>query len=121
MKDADQDLSIAETIRRKISEENRSSAMSSKKNPLTERYELLEQIGEDRTTVILKAKHIVLDRLVKVKLLKPEYHNDQDAKQKLQNEAREHARAGSSPEGTVADFGMTPDGRQYIVYVSETE
>ena len=81
---------------------------------LGNRYELLEKIGEGGMAVVYKAKCKLLNRYVAVKILKPEYGNDQELVQRFQIEAQAAASLSNINIVSIYDVGCEGD-MHYIV------
>jgi hypothetical protein len=81
---------------------------------LAERYRLLEKIGEGGAAEVFRAKDQRLDRIVAVKLLRPQLTFDQTSRNRFVIEAK--AAAGLSHPNIVDiyDFGEGPDGSMFI-------
>ena len=78
------------------------------------RYELLEKIGDGGMAVVYKAKDRLLNRLVAVKILKPEYTNDEKFINNFRRES--HAAASLSHPNIVSIFDVGKEGNiNYIV------
>ena len=78
------------------------------------RYELLEKIGDGGMAVVYKAKDRLLNRLVAVKILKPEYTNDEKFINNFRKES--HAAASLSHPNIVSIYDVGREGNiNYIV------
>ena len=78
------------------------------------RYELLEKIGDGGMAVVYKAKDRLLNRLVAVKILKPEYTNDEKFINNFRKES--HAAASLSHPNIVSIYDVGKEGNiNYIV------
>ena len=78
------------------------------------RYELLEKIGDGGMAVVYKAKDRLLNRQVAVKILKPEYTNDEKFINHFRRES--HAAASLSHPNIVSIFDVGREGNiNYIV------
>lgn len=78
------------------------------------RYELLEKIGDGGMAVVYKAKDRLLSRLVAVKILKPEYTNDEKFINHFRKES--HAAASLSHPNIVSIYDVGKEGNiNYIV------
>ena len=82
---------------------------------LAERYRLDALIGRGGMGVVYRARHLLLDRPVAVKLLRPQYLEDERAVQRFMREAQAMARVEHRNAVTIHDFGMMPDGGAYLV------
>lgn len=81
---------------------------------LGNRYELLEKIGQGGMAVVYKAKDTLLNRFVAVKILKPEYSNNDDFMDKFRREAL--ATASFSHNNIVGIYDVGCDNNiNYIV------
>lgn len=81
---------------------------------LGNRYELLEKIGEGGMAIVYKARCTILNRFVAVKILKPEYSNNEDFMDKFQREAL--ATASFSHNNIVSIYDVGSEGNiNYIV------
>lgn len=80
-----------------------------------ERYDILSVLGEGGMSIVYKAHHAMMDRIVAIKILK----NFESAGEKMFFRFQQEARAASSLSHnnliTTYDFGVTPEGRAYLV------
>jgi eukaryotic-like serine/threonine-protein kinase len=77
---------------------------------LTERYEILEEVGRGGMGVVYKARHVLLDRPVAVKVCLPGAQAE-----RLVREGQLAARVRSPNVVGVHDFDRLPDGRLLLV------
>ncbi|MBR5094273.1 MAG: Stk1 family PASTA domain-containing Ser/Thr kinase [Oscillospiraceae bacterium] len=80
---------------------------------LEDRYELIEHIGEGGMAVVYKAKDLRLDRLVAVKIMRPEMARQDEFRQRFYAES--HAVAMLSDPNIVAVFDVSHE--QDIEYI----
>lgn len=82
---------------------------------LADTYELLAVLGKGGMGVVYKARDLLRDRLVAVKMLHPHLTSDQQGVKRFQHEVRA-CRALEHPNVVqVHDSGITEDGRPYLV------
>lgn len=81
---------------------------------LGNRYELIEKIGEGGMAVVYKAKCAILNRFVAIKILKPEYSNNEDFMGKFKREALATASFSHNNIVGIYDVG-SEDNINYIV------
>jgi serine/threonine-protein kinase len=81
---------------------------------LSERYELLEKIGEGGMANVYKAKCHVLSRFVAVKILKSEFNEDEEFIEKFDKESKSAAQLTHPNIVGIYDVGLEGDIR-YIV------
>ncbi|MFO0575470.1 MAG: HEAT repeat domain-containing protein [Polyangia bacterium] len=80
---------------------------------LGERYLITERLGQGGMGAVFKARHIVLDHMLAVKvLLKPQ---DTDAQRRFFHEAKLASKLTHPNTVKISDFGVAPDGRSYLV------
>ncbi|MCG8423831.1 MAG: serine/threonine protein kinase [Proteobacteria bacterium] len=79
------------------------------------RYEIQRKLGEGGMGVVFLAKHIVIEKLVAVKILKRGAARDQNVVRRFVQEARAASRIGHPNIVDVTDFGTTKDGMTYSV------
>ena len=72
---------------------------------LLDRYELLEKIGEGGMGTVYKAKCHLLNRFVAVKILKPEFNNDEEFVARFKKEGTSIARLSHPNIVNVYDVG----------------
>src|SRR3954469_4570619 len=82
---------------------------------LAGRYELVSLIGDGATAEVFRARDHRLDRTVAVKVLRPQYGRDPDARERFAVEARSAAALAVPNIVPVYDFGATDDGSLFIV------
>ncbi|MFZ7132051.1 MAG: Stk1 family PASTA domain-containing Ser/Thr kinase [Eubacteriales bacterium] len=81
---------------------------------LGDRYELLEVIGYGGMALVYKAKDILLNRLVAVKILKSEFNENEQFIKKFQRESQSAASLSHNNIVNVFDVGVQ-DSLHYIV------
>jgi serine/threonine-protein kinase len=82
---------------------------------LDEKYYLEERLGEGGMGTVYRARHLLMDRPVAIKVLHPRFFEDEAARMRFQLEARAAVRLHHANAVSVTDFGQTPDGLVYIV------
>lgn len=81
---------------------------------LGNRYQIIEQIGEGGMANVFKAKCLLLNRLVAVKVLRPEFASDEDFVAKFEKESQASASLSNPNIVNIYDVGKDGDVR-YIV------
>ena len=120
MPEEEEKLSITESIRRKI----KSGQADYHRVPtdlLDGRYRLLARIGDDQWTLSFKAGYELLQRYVKVRILKPEFRGNEEGIRAVEMEGHVAASAERTREGRFCDLSTNPSGLPYIVYKWEPE
>ncbi len=89
---------------------------------LGKRYQLLEEVGRGGMAYVFRARDILLDRYVAIKVLREDYSHDPLFQERFRQEARAAANLSHPNIVTVHDFGMD-GGKLYIVmeYVPGTD
>src|SRR4051794_15690985 len=82
---------------------------------LAGRYKLLEKIGEGGAAEVFRALDERLDRIVAVKLLRPQFTSDPQSRQRFEVEARAAAGLTHPNIVDIYDFGEAQDGSMFIV------
>ena len=82
---------------------------------LDARYKIERRLGEGGMGVVFLAHHIVIEKLVAIKVLKREVARDQSVVRRFIQEAKAASRVGHPNIVDVTDFGTTPDGMTYSV------
>jgi len=82
---------------------------------LAGRYEVLERIGEGGTAEVFRARDHRLDRILAIKVLRPQYGQDPEARARFAVEARSAAALAVPNIVPVYDFGAADDGSLFIV------
>ncbi|MGQ9833454.1 MAG: protein kinase domain-containing protein [Candidatus Villigracilaceae bacterium] len=81
---------------------------------LGKRYQLLEQIGMGGMANVFRARDLMLERYVAIKVLRQDYSHIPTFEERFRQEARAAANLSHPNIVTVHDFGMD-DGQLYIV------
>ena len=81
---------------------------------LGNRYELLEEIGSGGMAHVFRARDTLLDRIVAIKILKPEYTEDTQFIERFRVEAKAAASLSNSNIVMIYDVGQD-DGIYYII------
>ena len=82
---------------------------------LDEKYRLEEQLGIGGMGTVYRARHLLIDRPVAVKVLNQRFVEDEAARTRFRREARAAGRLQHVNAVTVTDFGESPDGYVYLV------
>jgi len=81
---------------------------------LNNRYQLLDQLGKGGMAVVYRARDLMLERFVAVKLLREDYSRDPAFQQRFRQEAKAAANLSHPNIVTVHDFGLD-QGQLFIV------
>src|SRR5712691_1912411 len=79
------------------------------------KYRLDERLGGGGMGTVYRATHLLIDRVVAVKVLSQRFVGDETAQQRFRREARASGRMQHPNAITVNDIGATEDGWLYIV------
>ena len=82
---------------------------------LDEKYRLEEQLGIGGMGTVYRARHLLIDRPVAVKVLNPRFVEDEAARTRFRREARAAGHLQHTNAVTVTDFGEAQDGYVYLV------
>src|ERR1044072_3190084 len=82
---------------------------------LDEKYLLEEQLGIGGMGTVYRARHLLIDRPVAVKVLNQRFVEDEAARTRFRREARAAGRLQHANSVTVTDFGESHDGYVYLV------
>jgi serine/threonine protein kinase len=82
---------------------------------LDDKYLLESRLGIGGMGTVYRAKHLLIDRAVAVKVLNPRFVEDEAAKARFRREAKAAGRLQHGNAVGVTDFGQTADGYVYIV------
>jgi len=81
---------------------------------LNNRYQLLERLGTGGMAEVFRARDVMLDRYVAIKVLRKDYTENQAFQDRFRQEARAAANLSHPNIVTVHDFGLS-EGQLYIV------
>lgn len=81
---------------------------------LNERYELEETIGSGGMAVVYRARDLMLERTVAIKLLREDFSGDEAFRERFRQEAKAAANLYHPSIVTIHDFGLD-NGRFFIV------
>ncbi len=81
---------------------------------LNNRYELVEVLGRGGMAVVYRARDLMLERLVAVKVLREDYTDDPEFVERFRQEAKAAANLSHPNIVTVHDFGLD-NGQLFIV------
>lgn len=82
---------------------------------LDDKYRLEERLGIGGMGTVYRARHLLIDRAVAIKLLSPRFVEDEAAQLRFRREAKAAGRLQHANAVAVTDFGQTVDGYVYIV------
>lgn len=80
-----------------------------------ERYEILEPVGEGGMSVVYRARHIHMQRIVAIKLLHERIATDEKALLRFKREAQATGNLSHQNVISVYDFGVTKDHQAFFV------
>src|SRR5271157_253281 len=81
---------------------------------LNKRYQLLDQLGKGGMAVVYRARDLMLERFVAVKLLREDYSRDPAFQKRFRQEAKAAANLSHPNIVTVHDFGLD-QGQLFLV------
>src|SRR6187431_2456372 len=79
------------------------------------RYRLEARIGEGGMGVVYRARHVLIDRIVAVKLIRPDLRGETHLRAWMLREARAANRVDHAHIIDIHDIGETEDGELYLV------
>ncbi|MDQ3666021.1 MAG: serine/threonine protein kinase [Acidobacteriota bacterium] len=82
---------------------------------LDDKYRIEKRLGIGGMGTVYRARHLLIDRPVAVKVLNPRFVEDEAAQARFRREARAAGRLQHANAVGVTDFGSTSDGYVYIV------
>jgi serine/threonine protein kinase len=82
---------------------------------LHDRYQILSILGKGGMGVVYKGKHLLIDRIVAIKMLRTDVAYDQQNLMRFQVEAKAASRLNHPNVLAVYDFGVTDDVQPYLV------
>ncbi len=82
---------------------------------LDEKYLLEERMGIGGMGTVYRARHLLIDRPVAIKVLNQRFVEDEAARTRFRREARAAGRLQHANAVTVTDFGESQDGYVYLV------
>src|SRR5579883_1903803 len=83
---------------------------------LADRYLVLECLGKGGMGVVYKAKHELMDRIVAIKMVLPQFVLDEKSVTRFQREAQAASKLSHPNIISIHDFGLTSDsGLPYLV------
>jgi len=80
-----------------------------------ERYRVLERIGEGGMGAIYRAEHVLMKKVVALKVLHPELGRLEEIARRFEREAQSASRLSHENIVQVTDFGRTPAGALFLV------
>jgi serine/threonine protein kinase len=82
---------------------------------LDDKYHLEARLGIGGMGTVYRARHVLIDRPVAVKVLNQRFVEDEAARKRFRREARAAGRLQHTNAVTVTDFGESNDGYVYLV------
>ncbi|MES1164643.1 MAG: serine/threonine-protein kinase [Verrucomicrobiota bacterium] len=81
---------------------------------LSERYRILQKLGEGGMGVVYLAEHVLIEKKVALKVLFPDLTRRSDLVQRFMQEAKSASRIGHENVIDITDFGQSPEGYVFI-------
>lgn len=82
---------------------------------LAGKYRIVEYIGDGAMSIVYKGRHELLDTDCAIKVLRPHLQSNKDSLMRFHQEARAAKKVSHQNVLSVQDFGITPEGKAYIV------
>lgn len=80
-----------------------------------DRYEIEALIGLGGMSIVYKARHLLMDRTVAIKMLLTQFKHDPESLERFRIEAKACSALSHQNIVAVHDFGCTPDGEAFFV------
>jgi len=80
-----------------------------------DRYEIEGVLGRGGMGIVYKGKHVLMNRLVAIKMLNPEHAEDKNVVARFQSEAQTLSQLNHPNLVSVFDFGVTPNKEPYMI------
>lgn len=78
-------------------------------------YEIESMIGQGAMGIVYKAKHLLMEKTVAIKMLRQSLVSDSHSVKRFQHESKAASKLDHPHVIKVFDFGLSDDGRPYIV------
>lgn len=82
---------------------------------IRDQYEILSLIGQGGMGAVFKARHIKLDKIVALKIIRPDQASGGKALQRFEREAKAVSRLSHPNLAVCHDYGALEDGTPYVV------
>jgi serine/threonine protein kinase len=82
---------------------------------LAQRYEIISEVGRGALGVVYQARHLVMDRIVAIKVLFEEVEQDETSFHRFQREAQAASSMSHPNIVTVYDFGVSDSNTPFLV------
>jgi eukaryotic-like serine/threonine-protein kinase len=79
------------------------------------RYQVERLLGSGAVGLVYQCRHLILDKPVAIKVLRPDFARDAEVSERLVVEAKAASAIGSPHIVETVDFGALPDGSAYFV------
>lgn len=79
------------------------------------RYEVERVLGEGGMGLVYRGRHIVLNKPLAIKVLRPEVSRDEEIIGRFKQEAQSASSIGNQHIIDISDFGALPDGSTYFI------
>lgn len=82
---------------------------------IDDRYEVEARLGEGGMGVVYRCRHLIIDKLVAMKVLRLDMVRNEEVTERFLNEARSASSIGNPHIIGIIDFGRLPDGATYFL------
>lgn len=82
---------------------------------IEQKYEIISPIGEGGMSVVYKAKHLLMDRFVAIKMIRPEYASMSQLIERFKQETKAVSSLRHPNIVTVFDYGFLPDQTPFLI------
>lgn len=108
--------SVSEIVNDTIAKLSTGNSPSSEKpSVIADRYKIETVLGRGGMGIVYKGRHLLMDRPVAIKMLHPEYIQDEVTVNRFRSEAKSLSTVIHPNLVTVFDFGITPAKEPYLV------